>query len=84
MTIAIEEFTERRPYNAVTDFVDANIARRVGDKPAFTDGTNRSWRMKERLGPLPSKLREAPSASVLDASTPKLRLTMLQGGSLSW
>jgi len=40
MTIATEEFTQRRPYNAVTDFVDANIARGVGDKPAFTDGTH--------------------------------------------
>ena len=32
------EFTERRPYNAVSDFVDANVARGVGDKVAFDDG----------------------------------------------
>jgi 4-hydroxybenzoate-CoA ligase len=38
MTISLEEFSQRRPYNAVTDFVDANVARGLGDKTAFTDG----------------------------------------------
>ncbi len=33
----LDEFTERRPYNAVTDFIDANVARGLGDKPAFID-----------------------------------------------
>ena len=27
-----DDFTERRPYNAVSDFVDANMARGLGDK----------------------------------------------------
>ena len=34
----IEDVLRRRPYNAVTDFVDANVARGLGDKIAFTDG----------------------------------------------
>lgn len=32
-----EIFLERRPYNAAVDFVDANVARGLGDKPAFID-----------------------------------------------
>jgi 4-hydroxybenzoate-CoA ligase len=32
-----EHFSERRPYNAVTDFVDANLARGLGGKIAFVD-----------------------------------------------
>ena len=32
-----DEFSERRPYNAVTDFVDANVARGLADKIAFVD-----------------------------------------------
>jgi 4-hydroxybenzoate-CoA ligase len=36
----LEDLLQRRPYNAATDFVDANIAR-LGDKVAFTD-TERS------------------------------------------
>ena len=31
------DFTERRPYNAVSDFVDANVARGLGPKIAFID-----------------------------------------------
>ena len=33
----LDEFTERRPYNAVTDFIDANVARGLAEKPAFID-----------------------------------------------
>jgi 4-hydroxybenzoate-CoA ligase len=33
----VHEFSQRRPYNAVTDFVDANVARGLGDKVAFID-----------------------------------------------
>jgi len=33
----VDEFTERRPYNAVSDFVDANVARGLGPKLAFLD-----------------------------------------------
>ena len=36
--VSVQEFAERRPYNAATDFVDANIERGRGDKTAFTDG----------------------------------------------
>src|SRR5262245_35787030 len=32
------DFTERRPYNAVADFVDANMARGLGGRRAFSDG----------------------------------------------
>ncbi|HKA77543.1 MAG TPA: benzoate-CoA ligase family protein, partial [Pseudolabrys sp.] len=32
-----DEFTERCPYNAATDFIDANVARGLADKPAFID-----------------------------------------------
>jgi 4-hydroxybenzoate-CoA ligase len=33
----MDEFSQRRPYNAVCDFVDANVARGIGDKVAFVD-----------------------------------------------
>jgi 4-hydroxybenzoate-CoA ligase len=33
----LDEILQRRPYNAVTDFVDANVARGLGAKVAFTD-----------------------------------------------
>ena len=32
-----DDFSERRPYNAVSDFVDANVARGLGEKIAFID-----------------------------------------------
>ena len=32
-----DDFSERRPYNAVADFVDANVARGLGAKIAFID-----------------------------------------------
>src|SRR5438105_15111330 len=34
-----QEPSVRRPYNAVADFVDANIARGLGGKVAFADPT---------------------------------------------
>src|SRR5437870_12521496 len=37
MTPMLEDLLQRRPYNAATDFVDANVARGRGDKVAFTD-----------------------------------------------
>ena len=33
----LNDFSERKPYNAVTDFVDANVARGLGSKIAFID-----------------------------------------------
>jgi len=33
----LDEITERRAYNAATDFVDANVARGLGKKVAFVD-----------------------------------------------
>jgi 4-hydroxybenzoate-CoA ligase len=33
----LDEFLTRRPYNAVSDLVDAPVARGLGDKIAFTD-----------------------------------------------
>jgi len=32
-----DDFSERRPYNAASDFVDANVARGLGKKVAFVD-----------------------------------------------
>ncbi len=37
MAISLREFSERRPYNAATDFVDAIVARGLGQKTAFID-----------------------------------------------
>ena len=37
MAPMLEDVLQRRPYNAVSDFVDANVARGLGDKVAFTD-----------------------------------------------
>ena len=33
----LEEFLQRRPYNAVTDLVDAQVARGLAEKIAFID-----------------------------------------------
>ena len=33
------DYTQRRPYNAVADFVDPNVARGLGGKLAFSDGS---------------------------------------------
>src|SRR5262245_5213890 len=33
----LEDLLERRPYNAAAEFVDANVARGLGDKVAFID-----------------------------------------------
>ena len=33
----LEDVLQRRPYNAAADFVDANVARGLGNKVAFTD-----------------------------------------------
>jgi benzoate-CoA ligase family protein len=32
-----EEFLQRRPYNAASEFIDANVVRGLGDKIAFAD-----------------------------------------------
>ncbi len=37
MKISLEEMTKRRPYNAASEFVDANVANGNGDRPAFKD-----------------------------------------------
>ncbi len=37
MAPMLEDVLQRRPYNAARDFVDANVARGLGDKIAFTD-----------------------------------------------
>ena len=33
----LDDFLQRRPYNAVTDLVDAPVARGLGGKIAFAD-----------------------------------------------
>lgn len=54
----LEDVLQRRPYNAVSDFIDANVARGRGDKIAFADAERsltygelqaRSWRMAAAL-----------------------------------
>jgi 4-hydroxybenzoate-CoA ligase len=35
--VVADELPLRKPYNAVSDFVDANVARGLGEKPAFID-----------------------------------------------
>jgi 4-hydroxybenzoate-CoA ligase len=35
----LDDLLQRRPYNAAVDFVDANVARGLGDRIAFMDGT---------------------------------------------
>src|SRR5215471_7504077 len=35
----LEDLLQRRPYNAAVDFVDANVARGLGQKIAFIDST---------------------------------------------
>jgi 4-hydroxybenzoate-CoA ligase len=39
MSHAMTDFLQRRPYNAVTDFVDANLDGGRGNRLAFSDGT---------------------------------------------
>src|SRR5581483_3283192 len=34
----IDEFLQRRPYNAAADLIDTNVERGLGGKTAFTDG----------------------------------------------
>jgi len=36
--VSVQEFTERRPYNAASDFVDANVEAGRSAKTAFADG----------------------------------------------
>jgi 4-hydroxybenzoate-CoA ligase len=57
----LEDVLQRRPYNAVNDFVDANVARGLGDKIAFTDHERaltyrelqeRTWRFAAALAEL--------------------------------
>src|SRR6202048_2551059 len=38
MSPMLEDFLQRRPYNAAADFVDSSIARGLGGKIAFADG----------------------------------------------
>src|SRR5262249_10534298 len=54
----LEDVLQRRPYNAANDFIDANVARGLGDKIAFTDSQRsltyrelqeRSWRFATAL-----------------------------------
>src|SRR5262245_15191010 len=55
---SLDDVLQRRPYNAATDFVDANVARGLGDKIAFTDSERsltygelqqRTWRFAAAL-----------------------------------
>ena len=38
MLPSLDDILRRRPYNAVSDFVDANVERGLGEKVAFADG----------------------------------------------
>jgi 4-hydroxybenzoate-CoA ligase len=57
----LEDVLQRRPYNAANEFIDANVARGLGDKIAFTDSERsltyrvlqeRSWRFAAALADL--------------------------------
>src|SRR5438270_7616254 len=57
----LEDVLQRRPYNAANDFIDANVARGLGDKIAFRDSERsltyralqeRSWRFPAALAKL--------------------------------
>src|SRR6266480_169837 len=39
VTEMLEGMSERRPYNAAADLIDANVGRGLGDKVAFADPT---------------------------------------------
>ena len=78
MTPLLEDVLKRRPYNAVADFVDANVARGLGDKVAFTDSTRsltyaqlqeRSYRFAAALKALGLR-EERPAASLAPRGRP--------------
>ena len=57
----LEDLLQRRPYNAATDFVDANVARGLGDKVAFTDSERSltyALGAQTKLGLLPEQVTE--------------------------
>jgi 4-hydroxybenzoate-CoA ligase len=68
----LEDFSRRRPYNAVTDFVDANVARGLGDKVAFVD-TERSI----TYGELQFRTYQFAAALKALGLRPEERLTLL-------
>jgi 4-hydroxybenzoate-CoA ligase len=68
----LEDFSRRRPYNAVTDFVDANVARGLGDKIAFVDA-ERSL----TYGELQSRTYQFAAALKALGLRPEERLTLL-------
>jgi 4-hydroxybenzoate-CoA ligase len=58
VTPSLDELLRRRPYNAASEFVDANVLRGLGNKTAFTDSTtslsyaqlqDRTWRFAAAL-----------------------------------
>ncbi|HEY8268919.1 MAG TPA: benzoate-CoA ligase family protein [Xanthobacteraceae bacterium] len=61
MAVSLDEFTQRRAYNAASDFVDANVARGLGGKVAFIDPTRRITYAEladsaARIGPMLARL----------------------------
>ena len=59
----LEDLLQRRPYNAATDFVDANIARGLGGKMAFTDGARSLTYARAAGRLLPVRLGSAENAA---------------------
>jgi 4-hydroxybenzoate-CoA ligase len=68
----LEDFSRRRPYNAVTDFVDANVARGLGDKVAFVDAER-----SITYGELQSRTYQFAAALKTLGLRPEERLTLL-------
>ena len=68
----LEDFSRRRPYNAVTDFVDANVARGLGGKVAFVDAER-----SITYGELQSRTYQFAAALKTLGLRPEERLTLL-------
>jgi 4-hydroxybenzoate-CoA ligase len=67
----LEDFSSRRPYNAVSDFVDANVARGLGNETAFID-PERSI----TYGELQSRTRQFASALRALGVRPESRIAL--------
>jgi 4-hydroxybenzoate-CoA ligase len=89
----LEDFTERRPYNAVSDFVDAHVARGLGGKTAFIDPDrtlsygelqSRSMRFAHALRPLGVRQEDRVALLLHDAvDTPVAFWGTVRAGSIA-
>ena len=76
MGLPIDEIVQRRPYNAAADLIDANLARGLADKTAFTDPRAADvWRTAGAQLPLRPRAEGAGAArrKPADAAAPRHR-----------